>query len=102
MTSVSVNQGYKTVAVTEGDGQTSVVSAPSPAITVETVGVGPQGPTGPQGIQGIQGPQGPPGQLNLDDSAKVNGSVLYYDAASAQIKADTVWTTSSLTDGGNF
>lgn len=56
------------------------------------------------------GPQGPPisevlnlGDLaNVDESAKVANSVLYYDAATSQWKGDDVNTVVTLTDGGNF
>lgn len=47
------------------------------------------------------GPSGPPG-LVLDDSARVNQSVVYYDAAASSYKADSNWTFSTITDGGNF
>lgn len=50
MTSVSVSQDYKTVVVTEGPDQTTVVTAPSPAVTIETIGLGPQGPGGDLGL----------------------------------------------------
>lgn len=46
MTSVSVSQSYKTIVVSEDDGQTVTISAPGPSVIVETVGVGPQGPGG--------------------------------------------------------
>lgn len=52
------------------------------------------------------GPQGPPGSagtgFDIDTTAKVDKSVVYYDAAAAVFKADTIWTTSTLSDGGNF
>lgn len=50
MTSVSISQDYKTVVVTEGPDQTTVITAPSPAVTVETTGLGPQGPGGDLGL----------------------------------------------------
>lgn len=54
--------------------------------------------------QGPQGPQGPPGGggIIVDEAAKVDKSVVYYDAAAASFKVDAIWTTSTLTDGGNF
>ena len=55
-------------------------------------GEGPQGAIGPQGEKGI----------NLDETAKIDGSVVYYDAASSKFKADATVTKSLLTDGGNF
>lgn len=48
-----------------------------------------------------QGPQGPTG-LVLDQAAKVDKSVIYYDAAGSTFKADSTWTVPSLSDGGNF
>ena len=51
-----------------------------------------------------QGPQGPAIYLvlTLDDINKVDGSVLYYHAASDTIKADSTTTKLTLVDGGNF
>ena len=56
------------------------------------------------------GPQGPPisevlnlGDLaNVDESAKVANSVLYYDATSSSWKGDDINTIVTITDGGNF
>ena len=48
-----------------------------------------------------QGPQGPTG-IDISDTNKVNKSIIYYDSASGSYKADSTWTTSTLTDGGNF
>ena len=52
-----------------------------------------------------QGPQGPAGSLSgltFDVSAKVDGSILYYDSISGNFKADTTTTKLTLVDGGNF
>ena len=49
----------------------------------------------------VAGPQGPKG-LDLDESSKVDGSVVYYDASSAKFKADTTTTKLTLVNGGNF
>jgi hypothetical protein len=40
--------------------------------------------------------------LAINDAAKVDKSIVYYDAASATYKADNIWTTSTLVDGANF
>ena len=48
-----------------------------------------------------QGPQGPKG-IDLDETSKVNGSVIYYDSTSAKFKADATTTKLKLVDGGNF
>ena len=47
------------------------------------------------------GPQGPKG-IDLDETSKVNGSVVYYDATSAKFKADATTTKLTLVNGGNF
>ena len=76
MTAVNVTETKNTVTVS-GEGAATVV-------TVTTAG--------PQGAKGI----------DLDDSAKVDQSVVYYDSASGKFKADDTWTTSTLVLGGNF
>ena len=48
-----------------------------------------------------QGPQGPKG-IDLDETSKVNGSVIYYDSTSAKFKADSTTTKLTLVNGGNF
>lgn len=54
-----------------------------------------------------EGPQGPfPQRLgdigNVQTGNVTDGSVLYYDSQDSQFKANSTWTTSSLSDGGNF
>jgi hypothetical protein len=46
MTTVTVADVSNTVVITETTGDTTIVSAPSPAVLVETTGLGPQGPGG--------------------------------------------------------
>ena len=75
MTSVNITTTKNTVTVNEGD---------ATVVTVAT-----------------QGPQGPKG-LELDESAKVNNSIIYYDSTSAKFKADNTRTVENLVDGGNF
>ena len=48
-----------------------------------------------------QGPQGETG-IDLVDTNKVNKSIIYYDSAAGTYKADSTWTATTLTDGGNF
>ena len=74
MTSVNISTTKNTVSV---NGETSVVSVTT---------------TGPQGPKG----------LDLDETAKVDGSVVYYDQSSAKFKADATTTKLTLVDGGNF
>jgi hypothetical protein len=52
MNTVSIDDAYKTVVVTEGAGEVTVITAPSPAVLVETTGLGPQGPGGVIGLHG--------------------------------------------------
>ena len=75
MSSVNVTTTKNTVTVNEGD---------STVVTVAT-----RGPAGPKG-------------LDLDETAKVDGSVVYYDSTSAKFKADATTTKLTLVDGGNF
>ena len=49
-----------------------------------------------------QGPQGATGGFTLSDDNKVNKSIIYYDSVASTYKADATWTTTTLTDGGNF
>tara|TARA_B100001250_G_scaffold389960_1_gene389513 strand:+ start:364 stop:588 length:225 start_codon:yes stop_codon:yes gene_type:complete len=74
MTNVNITQTKNTVTV---NGETRVV-------TVQT--------RGPQGAKG----------LDLDESAKVDGSIIYYDASAQKYKADALETKLTLLDGGNF
>ena len=70
-----------------------VVSQVSDVTTVEITTAGPQG---------IQGPAGPSGGLTVDETNKIDGSVVYYDASSATFKADATTTKLTLVFGGNF
>ena len=52
-----------------------------------------------------QGPQGPSFSTSgatLDDSSKVDGSVVFFDSSSGTFKADSTTTKLTLVDGGNF
>ena len=52
--------------------------------------------------QGPQGPQFASSGATLDDSAKVNDSVVYFDSTSGTFKADATTTKLTLVNGGNF
>ena len=67
-----------------------VVSQVSDVTTVELTTVGPQGPSFAQT------------GTTLDDSSKVNNSVVYFDSTSGTFKADATRTVENLVDGGNF
>ena len=49
-----------------------------------------------------QGPQGATGGFTLSDDNKIDKSIIYYDSTAGTYKANSTWTTSSLTNGGNF
>jgi hypothetical protein len=40
--------------------------------------------------------------LIVDQGAKVDKSVVYYDASTSSFKADATWTTDTIVDGANF
>lgn len=60
------------------------------------------------GIVGPQGPKGSDGYLNLvqmedvDAVNRVDKSVLVYNATQEKFVASSIWTVTTLTDGGNF
>tara|TARA_R100000231_G_scaffold3877_1_gene6728 strand:- start:56 stop:280 length:225 start_codon:yes stop_codon:yes gene_type:complete len=66
------------------------VSQVSDVTTVEVTTAGPQGPTFSSS------------GTTLNDSSKVDGSVVYYDSSSATFKADSTTTKLTLVNGGNF
>lgn len=98
MNQVDVTVQKVKVAV-EDNGATTIVEAPQVAV-VSTIATGPQGPSGPQGPQGPTGPQGP--GIFVITTAKVDKSVIYYDAATEAFRADATWTTNNIVDGANF
>ena len=78
MTSVNITTERNTVTV---NGDTNVV-------TVAT--------------QGPQGAQFSLTNTSLNDSNKVNNSVVYFDSGSGTFKADSTRTVENLVDGGSF
>ena len=76
---VTVNETTNTVTINEGD---------ATVVDVNT--------TGPQG------PQFSTSGTTLDDSNKVNDSIVYFDSTSGTSKADATTTKLTLVDGGNF
>ncbi len=76
MTTVNITTNKNTVTVDESN---------SSVITVSTAG--------PQGASATD-------KIDLDNV--INKSIVYYDSTSSSLKADATWTTSSLTNGGNF
>lgn len=97
MTNIVVSTTKAEVVVTEETGAVTAVTTASAAEVVTAVTEGPQGPQGPAG------PVVPLGALsNVSTSLATDGSVLYYHSASSTFRADGVWTTGTLSDGGNF
>ena len=79
MTSVNITTTKNTVTVNEGD---------STVVTVAT-----RGPAGPTfSSSGV----------TLDDSGKVNNSVVFFDHTSGTFKANATRTVENLVDGGSF
>jgi len=86
MTTVNVSTTSNSVVVS-GDASSTVVTVPQTSV-VTAFTAGPQGPAG--------------AGFSVDSSAKVDKSIVYYDSGASIFKADAVWTTTTLTDGGNF
>ena len=89
MTTVNVTTTTNKVLVTES-GTTTVVESP----TTTTVTATTAGTQGPQGAAGLN--------LTLNQTAKVDKSVVYYDSASGEFRADDTWTIETVVLGGNF
>ena len=79
MTTVNVSTTKNTVTVNEGD---------ATVVTVAT--------------QGPQGPTFSSSGTTLNDSSKVDGSVVFFDSSSGTFKADATTTKLTLVNGGNF
>ena len=79
MTSVNITTNKNTVTIDEDN---------SSIITVATAGA--------------QGPAWSTTATTLNDSGKVNKSVVYYDSVAGEYKADALQTTLTLVDGGNY
>ena len=82
MTTVNVTTQANTVTVTDSSGQTVVETPVTTLVTASTAG--------------------PQGSFVVEDSAKVDTSLVYYDSAAGEFKADATWTTSTIVLGGNF
>lgn len=57
-------------------------------------------------VPGVQGPPGIAATINdignVDATAPVDGSLIYYDGGTSTFRADSSVTKTTLTDGGNF
>ena len=89
MTTVNVTTQANTVTVTDSSGSTVVKTPVTTTVTATTAG--PQGPQGPAGSG-----------FTLEQASKVDKSVVYYDSASGEYKADAIWTFNTIVLGGNF
>ena len=79
MTSVNITTTKNTVEVTEN---------PTTTVTIAT--------------QGAQGESFAVSGTSLNDSNKVNNSVVYFSQSDGTFKADATRTVENLVDGGNF
>jgi len=79
MTTVNITTTKNTVTVNEGD---------ATVVTVAT--------------QGPQGPAFASTGTSLNDSNKVDGSVVFFDSSSGTFIADSTTTKLTLVNGGNF
>lgn len=86
MTTVNVTNETTSVTVTESSGSTVLKTPQTSVVTASTAG-----------------PMGPPGTgFDVDTTAKVDKSIVYYSASSNKFIADDVWTIQTLVIGGNF
>ena len=86
MTTVNVTTQKNTVTVTDANGSTVVNTPVTTVVTASTAG-----PQGPSGVG-----------FEIDSTAKINGSIVYYDSTAGKFFADDTWTTDTLVLGGNF
>lgn len=89
MTTVNVTTTKNTVTITENGSSTVVQNPVTTTVTATTAG--PQGPEGPANTS-----------FTLNQTAKVDKSVIYYDSASGEYRADATWTINTIVLGGNF
>tara|TARA_R100000734_G_C3280613_1_gene74324 strand:+ start:151 stop:420 length:270 start_codon:yes stop_codon:yes gene_type:complete len=89
MNTVNVTTTNNTVTITE-NGSSTVVQSPVTSVVTATT-VGPQGPKGDAGSG-----------FSLNQTAKVDKSVVYYDSASGEYRADDTWTITTIVKGGDF
>ena len=79
MTSVNITTNKNTVTIDESN---------SSVIEVAT--------------KGAQGPSFALSTATMVDTNRVNKSIIYYDSTAGSYKANSTWTTDTLTNGGNF
>ena len=95
MTYINVTATQAEIVITEDSGAVTAITTPSVPEILTAYTEGPQGAPG-GAITAI-------GQIaDVDTSAVTDGSVLVYNSTVSKFTANSVWTTTSLTDGGNF
>lgn len=95
MTFINVTTTQAEITITEENGAITAITTPSSPALITAFTEGPQGPAGPA-LTSI-------GQIpDVDTSAVTDGAVLVFDGSSSKFKANSIWTTSTLSDGGNF
>lgn len=82
------------VEVTTSDPPVVQLTTTSPPEVVTQYAIGPQGPPGTPGSLGEV--------PDVDATARIDKSLLYYDAATEKFKADGTVTTTTITDGGSY
>lgn len=93
MTQVIVTSPQSNQLVIQEQGKVATVKIVENVVTT-VIAPGPQGPPGEQGTAGSG--------IAVNDDAKVDKSIVYYDANSQSFKADALWTLLTVSDGGNF
>ena len=86
MTTINVTTTNNSVTVTD-ETATTVVESPVTSVVTATT-TGPQGPIA--------------SGFTFDGTARVDDSIVYFDLASGEYKADADVTKKSLVEGGNF
>ena len=88
MTTVNVTEQKNTVTVNPTTNTVTITKGDATVVSVVT--------------QGPQGPLFASSGATLNDTNKVNNSVVYFDSSSGTFKADQTRTVENLVDGGNF
>mgnify|MGYP001432345223 CR=1 FL=1 len=55
-----------------------------------------------QEVADANNPKASTGSFNIDESAKVDGSVVYYSSSASKFKADSNQTLTTIVDGGSY
>jgi len=88
MNTVTISETKNTVSVNETTNTVTVNEGNASVVTVAT--------------EGPQGPAFAATGTSLNDSGKVNNSLVYFSSSDGTFKADATRTVENLVDGGNF